>query len=80
MIGFHCTTPKKLERYMATKGILPPVRFWIFKNSAKAWMEKTGRSILLQIECEKYFPLPDHHPRGHAFWTPNIIVKFSQIE
>ena len=70
MIGYHVTTPKKLARYEATGAILPPVRFWIFQASAEAWARKTGRSLILKIESEKAFPLPDHKPSGHAYWTP----------
>lgn len=80
MIGFHCTTPKKLERYKATHGILPPVRFWISENSARNWMIKTQRSILLKIEVKIGYPLPDHQPRGSAFWTPEFVYKFSIIK
>ena len=47
MTAYHCTTPKKLKRYISTGGILPPVRFWSSEYSARKWMQKTGRSILL---------------------------------
>jgi hypothetical protein len=79
MIGFHCTTPKKLQRYKATGGILPPVRFWIFENSARQWMAKTQRSILLKIDVKEAYPLPDHKPNGHAYWTPEIVHEFLSI-
>jgi len=78
MIGYHVTTLAKLKRYRATGGILPPVRFWRFRASAAAWAKKTGRTQILDIEVEKAYPLPDHKPRGHAWWTPEI-VRISQV-
>lgn len=79
MIGYHCTTKKRLERYYATGGILPPVRFWAFESSARDWMKKTQRDILLKIVASNAYPLPDHRPRGHAYWSPNIITEFVRI-
>ena len=74
--GFHCTTPKKLDRYKATGCILPPVRFWIYEASARAWMKRTGRTVLLKLEAEDAHPLPDHKPTGHAWFTPGIVRKW----
>ena len=70
MVGYHVTTPAKLARYQATGCILAPVRFWLYRASAEAWAEKTQRSVVLQIEPTEAYPLPDHQPRGHAWWTP----------
>lgn len=79
MIGFHCTTPNKLERYKATGGILPPVKFWAFEHRARQWMLKTQRSVLLKINVGQAYPMPDHKPLGHAFWTPEIVYRFEEI-
>jgi hypothetical protein len=73
MIGYHVTTPKKLLRYESTGAILPPVRFWRFGESAARWARRTGRTVILRIEAAEAYPLPDHHPRGHAWWTPDIV-------
>ena len=73
MIGFHVTTTRKLERYKATRGILPPVRFWPNLYSAQRWAKRTGRDIVLQIEVEKHYPLPDHRP---AHWSPDFVTKW----
>ena len=74
MLGWHVTTPAKLERYKATGGILPPVRFWIYKQSAEIFARRTGRTVIIPLEVtDNYYPLPDHKPRGHAYWTPNIV-------
>ena len=73
MTGYHVTTPRKLARYRATGAILPPVRFWRWPASARAWARRTGRTIVLVIEPKITHPLPDHRPRGHAWWTPEIV-------
>lgn len=73
MIGFHVTTPKKLERYISTGGILPPVRFWPTIDTAKRWSKRTSRPLILEIKCDQSYPLPDHKP---ARWTPEIIREF----
>ena len=78
--GYHVTTPKKLERYKATGCILPPVRFWLFRNSAEAWAKKTGRTVILEIPVKVAYPLPDHKPTGHAAWTPEMVRKWAVVE
>lgn len=73
MTGYHVTTPKKLQRYESTGCILPPVRFWQYEASARAWARKTGRTVVLRIQATETYPLPDHQPRGHARWTPEHV-------
>lgn len=79
MIGYHVTTPKKLERYQKTGAILSPVRFWKYLESAKAWAKRTNRSIILQIEVKESHPLPDHKPRGHAHWSPELVREWKVV-
>lgn len=79
MIGYHVTTPKKLERYKATGGILPPVRFWAFESSARAWGKKTMRTVILKIEVDTAYPLPDHQPPRHAWWHDGIVDKWEVL-
>ena len=80
MIIYHCTTPKKYERYLVSKQILSPVRGWKWLNSAKDWGKRTGRNIILEIDCETVYPLPDHKPLYHSFWTPENITHWKIIE
>lgn len=56
MIGYHVTTPRKLARYVASRAIFPPVRFWQYLPSAKAWALRTGRTIILRIDVETAYP------------------------
>ncbi len=79
MTGFHVTTPAKIERYEATGCILSPVRFWRFENSARAWAKKTGRSVILKIEVTEAYPMPDHAPKGHAWWSPEYVRNYEKL-
>ena len=73
MMGYHVTTPRKLERYHKTGCILSPVRFWKYLSSAEAWAKRTGRTKILRIDVRVAHPLPDHKPRGHAYWTDECV-------
>lgn len=66
MIVWHVTTAKKLNRYRASGGILPPVRAWESLPSAERFSKQTGRKVILRLK----FPdtaerLPGR--RGEAF-------------
>jgi hypothetical protein len=76
MIGYHCTTAKKLSRYKQTGCILPPVRFWPNEFCAQQWMKRVGRDVLLQIKVEESYPLPDHKP---ARWTQECIRQWEEV-
>lgn len=74
MEGYHVTTAKKLERYRKTGCILPPVRFWPNEYTARKWMRKTKRDVLVKFERpDESYPLPDHKP---AMWTPGYVREF----
>lgn len=75
MIGYHVTTSKKYKRYQDTGGILPPVRFWRTIDTARAWAKKTKRDLILIINVDDNLahPLPDHQPRGMAWWADQIV-------
>jgi len=79
MTLWHATTPKKLERYQQTGGILPPVRGWAFESSARAWAKRTNRTVVLRIEVPTAHPLPDHQPRGHGFWHDGIVRSWVAV-
>jgi hypothetical protein len=73
MNGYHVTTAKKLAKYEATGGILPPVRFWPNLLTAQRWATRTLRDVILEIDCGVSYPLPDHKP---ARWTNEVIRKW----
>ena len=76
MIGYHVTTPRKLARYKATGAILPPVRYWPTLETAQRWARRTGRPLILRIDCETSYPLPDHRP---ARWTPELVRQWEVL-
>lgn len=76
---YHCTTSKKLKRYKETGCILNPVRGWKYLKSAENWCKKTGRTIILEFEAEEVYPLSDHKPLFHSYWTPENIFKYNRI-
>jgi hypothetical protein len=80
MVGYHVTTRKKVARYVSTGCILEPVRFWSNRESAVAWMKKTGRDVILAIPVGVAYPLPDHKPRGHAFWTDRNVRNWFAVD
>jgi len=74
---YHCTTPKKLERYIDTGCILPPVRYWTTKYSAERWCKKTQRSIIICFDKpDPSWPLPI---KGGAEWTNRQVDKWNII-
>lgn len=76
VIGYHVTTSKKLEQYWQSGCILAPVRFWPNLETAERWSERTGRDVIIKIECDGSYPMPDHRP---ARWTPEIIRKWEVV-
>jgi hypothetical protein len=74
--GYHVTTPKKRQRYTISGCILPPVRFWLNLLTAQRWARRTCRTVILEIEVEAYYPLPDHKP---ACWSPEIVRGWKEI-
>jgi hypothetical protein len=78
MTGFHVTTPAKLQRYHETGVILPPVRFWRTRETAERWAQRVGRSVILRCEIGEAYPLPDHQPRGMAWWTPWMVREWEE--
>ena len=73
---YHATTPKKLERYKATGVILPPVRFWTSIKTATDWALRVKRTIILEVEPDHAYPLPDHKPKGCAWWTDSMVREW----
>lgn len=76
-VGYHCTTEKKLEKYRISGCIMPPVRFFPNEQTARRWMLRTGRDILLEIKVSESWPLPDHKP---ARWTDEYIRNWKILQ
>ena len=62
MIVYHVTTLKKLNKYLKTGYIKPPVRAWENIEQAERMSKSTGRKIILRLKfpdnadkCEGHF-------------------------
>lgn len=62
MVVYHVTTLKKLNRYLKTGYIKPPVRAWDSIEQAERMSKSTGRKIILRLKfpdnadkCEGHF-------------------------
>ena len=57
MIVYHCCSFKKLQKYLKSGGILPPVRAWENIEQAERMSLSTGRKIILRLKfpenCDK---------------------------
>ena len=76
MIGYHVTTRRKLDKYIKTGVILPPVRFWPNQYTALKWLKRVNRDLILEIDVKESYPLPDHKP---ARWTQEIVRSWRII-
>lgn len=62
MTVYHVTTLKKLNKYLKTGYIKPPVRAWESIEQAERMSKSTGRKIILRLKfpdnadkCEGHF-------------------------
>ena len=62
MVVYHVTTLKKLNKYLKTGYIKPPVRAWENIEQAEGMSKSTGRKIILRLKfpdnadkCEGHF-------------------------
>lgn len=74
---YHVTTLKKVERYRQTGAIIPPVRGFSTKERADEWARLTGRTVVLEIEGNPAYPLPDHRP--NAYWIDDFIREWKPL-
>ena len=65
MICYHVTSIKKLQKYLQTGYIKPPLRAWTQITSAERFSKQTGRSIILRLKLPKCTPKLEGH-RGEA--------------
>lgn len=80
MILYHATTPKNAKLYRHSGRIIAPVRGFTTPAAAMAWAMKTGRTVIMEIECPNAHKLPDHHnPFGAAWWNDGDVVSWKCI-
>jgi hypothetical protein len=62
MVVYHVCSYKKLQRYMVTGKITPPVRAWENIEQAERMLKSTGRRIILRLR----FPDNASKLEGHS--------------
>lgn len=77
MIVYHCCSAKKLNQYIKSGHIKPPVRAWENIQQAERMSLSTGRRIILRLR----FPddaerLPGHFGQARVMQTP---VKIDSV-
>jgi hypothetical protein len=71
MIVYHVCSYKKLQRYMVSGRIMPPVRAWETVEQAERMSKSTGRRIILRLR----FPnnaakLEGHFNKARVVYQP----------
>ena len=61
MVVYHCCSLKKLNKYLKSGGIMPPVRAWENIEQAERMSKSTGRKIILRLK----FPDNAQKLEGH---------------
>lgn len=80
MILYHVTTPAKVKKYHASGCIHSPVRGFDTPMAAMAWAIRTGRTVILKVEADKPYKLPDHHNEfGTAWWNDGDISSWKKF-
>lgn len=74
MIVYHVTSLKKLNKYLATGAILPPVRAWENIEQAERMSKSTGRKIILRLRFpDNAEKLEGHFNQARVFHEPYIL-------
>jgi len=70
MIVYHVCSSKKLKKYEAAGGILPPVRAWETIEQAERMSISTGRRIILRLKFPDTAPkLEGHFNQARVLYT-----------
>jgi len=75
MIVYHVTTHKKLQKYLKSGGITPPVRAWENIAQAERMSKSTGRKIILRL----HFPNNAAKLEGH-FGQARVLQQFLPLD
>lgn len=71
MIVYHVTSLKKLNRYIKSGCILPPIRAWENIEQAQRMSISTGRRIILRLKFPNNAPkLEGHFNQARVLMQP----------
>lgn len=76
MIVWHVTSLKKLNKYLKSGQINPPVRAWENIEQAQRMSISTGRRIILRLKFPDNAPkLEGHFNQARVMYTPIKLEK-----
>lgn len=77
MIVYHVTTLKKLNKYVKSGKILPPVRAWEDIRQAERMSISTGRKIILRLSFpDNAEKLEGHFNQARVLYKPYVFNSF----
>lgn len=77
MIVYHVTTLKKLNKYVKSGKILPPVRAWENIRQAERMSISTGRKIILRLSFpDNAEKLEGHFNQARVLYKPYVFNSF----
>ena len=76
MIVYHVTSLKKLNKYLSSGQINPPVRAWENIEQAERMSISTGRRIILRLKFPDNAPkLEGHFNQARIINKPYVLTK-----
>ena len=74
MIVYHVTSLKKLNKYIESGMVLPPVRAWEDIEQAERMSISTGRKIILRLRFpDNAEKLEGHFNQARVLYEPYIL-------
>ena len=74
MTVYHVTTLKKLNKYLKTGYIKPPVRAWENIEQAERMSKSTGRKIILRLKFpDNAYKCEGHFNQARILYEPYIL-------
>ena len=75
MIVYHVTSLSKLNKYLQSGHIRPPVRAWENIEQAQRMSLSTGRRIILRLRFPDNAPKLEGHNQARVLHTPYKMDK-----
>ena len=76
MTVYHVTTLKKLNKYLKTGYIKPPVRAWENIEQAERMSKSTGRKIILRLKFpDNADKCEGHFNQARILYEPYILAS-----
>lgn len=77
MVVYHCCSLKKLNKYLKSGGITPPVRAWENIEQAERMSKSTGRKIILRLKFpDNAQKLEGHFNQARVLYTKLPLTQF----